>query len=87
MLCLIGGEDALNCLFQKGIGQAGKPNRSATALKKSLLSIAPDESDVFLCIGTGSVFFGVYQLNPPLAFILIGLEFIGLAFLQAKAGN
>jgi hypothetical protein len=56
-------------------------------MKKALLNIAPDESDVFLCLGTGSVFFGVYQLNPPLAFIIIGLEFIGLAFLQAKVGN
>jgi hypothetical protein len=56
-------------------------------MKKSFLYIAPDESDCFLCLGTGAVFFGVFQLNPPLAYILIGLEFIGLAFLQAKAGN
>ena len=56
-----------------------------TALITKLLTIAPDKSDCFLYLGIGAVFFGVHLIYPPAAYIVTGLEFIGIAFLQAKA--
>jgi len=53
-------------------------------LIKRILSIVPDKSDSFLYLGTGAVFFGVYLIYPPAAYITVGLIFLYVAWLQAK---
>lgn len=47
---------------------------------KSLLNILPDKSDFFLLSGIGSIFWGIYQINIPISFIVTGLLllFVGL---------
>lgn len=47
----------------------------------------PDESDMFLCFGVQSLFYGVLQIFPPAAYILVGTVFTTLAFIQARGGN
>ena len=44
----------------------------------------PDESDIFLCLGTESLFFGSFLIYPPAAYILTGLLFLGLAYILAN---
>lgn len=46
---------------------------------------APDESDLFLCFGIEGVFYGAFLYYPPVAYIVAGLAFIGLAFLSDMA--
>lgn len=52
---------------------------------KNLFHIAPDESDCLLFFGTEAVFFGILLIYPPAAYIIVGVFFVYLAFLQAKA--
>ena len=44
----------------------------------------PDKSDSLLLIGMGSVFYGVYQYNPPAAYIVIGILLIAVSYIAAK---
>jgi hypothetical protein len=44
----------------------------------------PEESDIFLCVGMESLFFGSYLIYPPAAYILTGLLFLGLAYFTAE---
>lgn len=52
---------------------------------KKLFHIPVDESDLFLCFGTESLFYGISMISPPAAFILVGVIFTALAFVQARA--
>lgn len=42
-----------------------------------------EESDIFLCAGVESLFYGTHQIYPPAAYILIGAIFVALAVVQA----
>jgi uncharacterized membrane protein YuzA (DUF378 family) len=53
-------------------------------MKKTFFHIAPDESDCLLTFGVLAVFFGILLIYPPAAYIIVGIFFIYLAFLQAK---
>ena len=44
-------------------------NINFSALKKHL----PDLSDIFVFAGIGAIFYGVYQIFPPAAFITAGV--------------
>lgn len=44
-----------------------------------------EESDLFLCFGIEALFFGVYLVYPPAAYILTGVVFTGLAYLSAPS--
>lgn len=54
---------------------------------KSSFQIAPDESDLFLTLGTASFFYGAFLVYPPAAYMLLGCIFFIIAYLQAKGGN
>lgn len=57
-------------------------------MKNFISKIAPDKSDCLLLIGVIAVFFGVYQIYPPAAYIVLGLGCIFLggytAYLKTK---
>jgi len=42
-----------------------------------------DDSDLLLCFSVESVFYGLYLIYPPAAFIGVGLAFGYLSFLMA----
>ena len=54
---------------------------------QSRFNVAPDESDLFLCMGTVSFFYGAFLVYPPAAYMLLGVIFFVIAYLQAKGGN
>ena len=43
-----------------------------------------DDSDLFLAIGSLSLFFGVYLIYPPAAYIAVSLIFLFLAYIIAN---
>ena len=54
---------------------------------QSRFNVAPDESDLFLCLGTSSFFYGAFLVYPPAAFLALGVIFFIIAYLQARGGN
>ena len=54
---------------------------------KSSFKVAPDESDLFLCLGTSSFFYGAFLVYPPAAFLALGVIFFIIAYLQSRGGN
>ena len=42
-------------------------------LIKFLSYLIPDKSDFFLMVGIGSIFFGIFQINQPIAYIVTGV--------------
>lgn len=52
---------------------------------KKLLSIAPDVSVCLFLLGIVAVFFGVYQLSIPIAYIVLGILLIATALAKARA--
>lgn len=54
-------------------------------MNKFFLRITPDESDTLLFLGIAAVFFGVYQLSIPISYIVLGVIFIAMSFVKAKA--
>lgn len=43
--------------------------------------------DILLIIGSGLIFYGVYQIYKPAGYITSGICFIAYAFLFAKKGE
>jgi len=52
--------------------------------KLSNLLLSADESNVYLAVGVAFLFIGVFYVYPPASFVVLGLIFIGLAYLQAQ---
>lgn len=52
---------------------------------KKLFSIAPDVSVCLFLLGIIAVFFGVYQLSIPVAYIVLGILLIATALVKARA--
>ena len=48
---------------------------------KLLESLTPDKSDLLLFMGMGSLFYGIYQMHIPAAYITIGVLTIVIAAL------
>lgn len=44
----------------------------------------PDESDLFLCLGVESLFFGSFLIYPPAAYLIAGVIFTALAVVVAR---
>jgi hypothetical protein len=51
---------------------------------RNITRFQPEESDIFLCIGTESLFFGSFLIYPPAAYIITGLLFLGIAYILAN---
>jgi len=47
----------------------------------------PDKSDTLLLTGIMSLFYGLYQYNPPAAYVVIGLLLIVISSIAAKPFN
>lgn len=56
-------------------------------MKKFLSKITPDKSDTLLFAGLGFVFYGIWQVNQPLAFGVVGTLFMGIGYLNAPKGT
>ena len=50
-------------------------------MRKLFVSLIPDKSDTLLYMGMGSLFYGIYQMHIPAAFIAIGVLTIVIAAL------
>ena len=50
-------------------------------MRELLIGIIPDKSDLLLYMGMGSLFYGIYQMHIPAAFITIGILIIVIAAL------
>lgn len=44
----------------------------------------PDPLDVFGVVGFTSLFFGIYQVHPPSAFIVSGVILLGISIWKAS---
>ncbi|MCK5608409.1 hypothetical protein KAR91_41395 [Candidatus Pacearchaeota archaeon] len=51
-------------------------------IKKFLSILIPDKSDVLLFSGLSLLGYGVYQVNEPLSFIIVGTLLMAIAYLQ-----
>jgi len=51
-------------------------------IKKIMSIIIPDKSDILLFSGLGLLGHGVYQVNKPLSFIIVGTLLMGIAYIQ-----
>ena len=47
--------------------------RIMKSLLKFLSRLIPNKSDFFLITGIGSIFFGIYQIHQPIAYIATGI--------------
>lgn len=56
-------------------------------IRRIIRSFKPEESDIYLCIGVESLFFGVSLVHLPAAIILMGAIFCALAYATAPAGG
>lgn len=52
-------------------------------MRALIRNFQPEESDVLLCVGVECLFFGISQWSLPGACSLLGVIFIGLAYLSA----
>lgn len=51
---------------------------------RSIFKTQPDESDIFLTIGTLSLFFGCSLIHPAIGYIVTGCIFLYLAYILAN---
>jgi len=51
-------------------------------IKKVLSLIIPDKSDTLLFSGLSLLGYGVYQVNKPLSFIIVGALLMAIAYIQ-----
>lgn len=48
------------------------------------LKALPDKSDSLLLMGVVSLFYGIYQFDPPTAYIILGITLIAIGVIAAK---
>ena len=48
------------------------------------LKALPDKSDSLLLMGVVSLFYGIYQFDPPTAYIILGITLIVIGAIAAR---
>jgi Na+-translocating ferredoxin:NAD+ oxidoreductase RnfD subunit len=50
---------------------------------KTISRALPDKSDFFLLLGVSCIFWGIYQIHIPVAFIVTGILFALIGYINA----
>ena len=50
---------------------------------KAISNILPEKGDFFLLLGVGSIFWGIYQIHIPAAFIVTGILLAAVGYINS----